>query len=387
MTPSDEPPARTGSARTGSARTDEAPTGGSRTENPRTDHATAGALERRHPGAHATSPREIPLRGWWQVVRRAVVRSAQDRVPLVAAGVAFFGFLAIFPTLIAAVLLYGLVADPTDLDGHVRQVAEVLPPDATRLVGQQLTDLVAGDQQGFSVGLVVSLVAAVWSASVGVANLVTAVNMAYEETERVGFVKRRLIALAFTLGAVVTFVLLVALVAVVPVTVTLDGVPGALLDAGRWLALAVVSAVALAGVYRFSPERRDARLPWVTVGAVVATVLWLLVSAGFSLYVTWFASYSRTYGALAGVVVLLVWMWLTSMAVLLGAEVNAEAEHQTDHDTTVGPWRARGERDAVKADTAVGRPDPPDAGPADDHTRRTRAPDTDTVHPRSGSTQ
>lgn len=337
-------------------------------------------VERRHPGAHATSPREIPLRGWWQVVRRAVLRAAEDRVPLVAAGVAFFGFLAIFPTLIAAVLLYGLVADPADLDDHVRRVTEILPPDASALVTRQLTDLVAGDQQGFSVGLAVSVAAAVWSASVGVANLVTAVNMAYQEDERVGFVKRRLLALAFTLGAVATFVVLVGLVAVVPVTITLDGVPGIVVDAVRWFALAVVSAVALAAVYRFSPERRDARLPWVTVGAVVATLLWLLVSAGFSLYVTWFASYRRTYGALAGVVVLLVWMWLTSMAVLVGAQVNAEAEHQTDDDTTVGPWRERGGRDAVKADTAVGRPDPPGT-PSPEADGPARRP----VHPGPGS--
>lgn len=319
----------------------------------------AERIDDRHPGAHARTPDQIPARGWWQVLVRALRRSAEDRVPLVGAGVAFFGFLALFPTLIAAVLLYGLVADPVDIGGHVRNVVAVLPPAAADLVTEQMRELVAEDPQGLTLGLVVAVVTALWSASVGVANLISAVNLAYDETERVGFLKRRAMALVFTVGAILTFTVLVGVVAVLPFAIETDGVPPVVVGTLRWLGLALVSAFALAVIYRYAPERRDPRPSWVSVGAVVGTAIWVLASVGFSLYVSWFGSYDRTYGTVAGVVVLLLWMWLTSMAVLLGAELNAEAEHQTDADTTVGPDRPRGERDAVKADTAVGRPDPP----------------------------
>lgn len=330
----------------------------------------AAPIDERHPGAHARTPDEIPARGWWQVLVRALHRSAEDRVPLVGAGVAFFAFLAIFPTLIAAVLLYGLVADPGDLDRHVANVAAVLPSAAGDLVTEQMRALLEADSQGLSVRFAVSIVTALWSASVGVANLITAVNLAYDETERVGFFKRRGMALLFTVGAIVTFTVLVGLVAILPFAVDTDSVHPAVLAAVRWVGLALVSAVVLAVVYRYAPERRDARTAWVSVGAVVATAIWVLASLGFSTYVQWFGSYAETYGALAGVIVLLLWLWLTSMAVLLGAELNAEAEHQTDVDTTVGPDRPRGERGAVKADTAVGRPDPPDLHRAPELPRR-----------------
>ncbi|WP_225753770.1 YihY/virulence factor BrkB family protein [Actinotalea sp. Marseille-Q4924] len=316
-------------------------------------------VEEHHPGAHAHEPDEIPPRGWWQVLVRALQQSAEDRVPLVGAGVAFFAFLALFPTLIAAVLLYGLVADPGDVDRHVGNVAAVLPSSAAELVTLQMRDLVAKDAEGLSIGFVVSIVTALWSASVGVANLITAVNLAYDETERVSFVKRRGMALLFTVGAILTFTLLVGLVAVVPFAVDTTRVSPVVVSAVRWVTLALVSAVVLAVIYRYAPERRAPRSSWVSVGAVVATAIWVLTSLGFSGYVQWFGSYTETYGALGGVMVLLLWMWLTSMAVLLGAELNAEAEYQTDEDTTVGPDRPRGRRGAVKADTAVGRPDPP----------------------------
>nr|WP_297422931.1 YihY/virulence factor BrkB family protein [uncultured Actinotalea sp.] len=318
-------------------------------------------VDDRHPGAHARTPEEIPARGWWQVLVRALRRSAEDRVPLVGAGVAFFGFLALFPTLIAAVLLYGLVADPAALDRHVQNVAAVLPPAAADLVIVQMQELVAADREGLSLGLAVALVTALWSASVGVANLISAVNLAYAETERITWVKRRAMALVFTVGAIVTFTVLVGVVAVLPFAVDTADVPAVLVGTVRWVGLALVSAGVLGVIYRYAPERRGARTAWVSVGAVVGTAIWVLASVGFSLYASWFGSYGQTYGTVAGVVVLLLWMWLTSMAVLLGAEINAEAEHQTDADTTVGPERPRGERDAVKADTAVGRPDPPGA--------------------------
>jgi membrane protein len=322
-----------------------------------------------HPGAHADSPTRIPARGWRQVVARALHRAFLDRVTLVAAGVAFFGFLALFPSLIAAVLLYGVVSTPADLADHVEALARTLPPGASELLAEQMQELVVADQGRLGVAAVVSVLVALWSAFVGMDHLLISVNLVYEESERSGFLRRRGLALLFTLGSAVVFAVLMTLIAVFPAVV--DG--GFLLGLGRWLLVLTVFVLSLAVIYRFGPDRRQPRLAWVSVGALVATGFWLVASGVFSLYVTQFDRYSRSYGALAGVVVLLVWMWLSVVAILLGAEINAEAEHQTDRDSTVGPDLPRGEREAVKADEAVGRPldgvdDDPDARP---HTQRT----------------
>ncbi|GAA2728955.1 YihY/virulence factor BrkB family protein [Cellulomonas aerilata] len=310
--------------------------------------------ERAHPGAHADSPIRIPARGWRQIVLRALQRAFVDRVTLIAAGIAFFGFLALFPSLIAAVLLYGLVSTPADLAEHVDALARTLPAAAADLLAEQMQELVAADGGRLGLAAVVSVLVALWSAFVGMDHLLISVNVVYEETERSGFLRRRWLALLFTLGSAVVFAVLLTLVAVVPAV--LDG--GFLLGLGRWLLVLSVFALSLGAIYRYGPDRRKPRVSWVTVGALVATGFWLVASAVFSLYVAEFDRYSRSYGALAGVVVLLVWMWLSVLAILLGAEINAEAEHQTDADSTVGPEQPRGAREAVKADQAVGRPAP-----------------------------
>jgi membrane protein len=174
-------------------------------------------------------------------------------------------------------------------------------------------------------------------------------------------VKRRLLALGLTLGAIVFVVVALALVAAAPAV--LDGLIGDgplrwALEAARWLGLVVVMAVALALLYRLAPDRDDPQLRWASVGAVVATVIWVVASLGFSFYVDSFGSYNKTYGTLAGVVILLLWLWITMFVVLLGAEINAEAEQQTVRDTTVGPPRPLGQRNAVKADTVPGEETP-----------------------------
>lgn len=305
-----------------------------------------------HPGAHADSPTRIPARGWRQIVLRALHRSFVDRVTLIAAGIAFFAFLALFPSLIALVLLYGLVSTPADLAEHVAALTAALPPDAAALLASQMEDLVRTDQRRLGIAALVSVLVALWSAFVGMDHLLISVNVVYEEVEHSGFWRRRMHALLFTLGAALVFFVLVALVAVFPAVV--DG--GFLLGLGRWVLLLAVFAFSLGALYRHGPDRREPRVAWVSVGALVATAFWLVASALFSVYVDEFDRYARSYGALAGVVVLLVWMWLSVVAILLGAEINAEAEHQTDADSTVGPERPRGHRDAVKADEAVGRP-------------------------------
>ena len=310
------------------------------------------------PGGQADKPTEIPAKGWKEILLRTKQQVKEDNVPLMAAGVAFYLFLALFPALIAAVTIYGLVADPQQVEQQVDSLAQTLPPEAAQLLEQQLKDIATSSSSALGWGLVASVGGALFAASGGVQNLVKAVNIAYDEEETRGFVKLRALALALTLGAVVFLAVAVGLVAVLPVVldaVNLGAAATIGVQVARWLGLVVFVAIALAVIYRYAPDRDNPKFRWVGLGSIVATVLWVVGSAAFSLYVTNFGSYSKTYGALAGVVVLLLWLWLTSLIVLVGAEINSETEMQTAEDTTEGPEKPMGERDAVKADTVVGR--------------------------------
>ena len=304
-------------------------------------------------GKDAEKPTEIPPRGWWQVVRRAFKESSADNVPILAAGVAFFGFLAIFPAIIAAITLYGIFADPETVAAQVRDLSAALPEQAQPILADQLQSVASASGGALGIGLVVSLLAALWSASSGTGNLLKAINIAYDEDESRGFLKVRGIALALTLGAIVFLLLTLALVAVVPVVLNvlpLGPVGTILAQVLRWVLLVALVVAALAVTYRIAPDRDQPRFSWVTTGSLVATVLWIIGSIAFSLYVNNFGSYNKTYGAIAGVVVLMLWLYLTSYIVLLGAEVNAESERQTRADTTRGASAPMGERGAAAAD-------------------------------------
>jgi membrane protein len=310
-------------------------------------------LERDYPGANADQPSQIPAKGWFQVTKRAWAESKVDQVPLLAAGVAFYSFLSLFPAMIAAVTIYGLVADPATVARQAKALSEALPSDAASLITGQLESIASQPQQSLGLGLIIALALALWSASGGVGNIMTAVNLAYDEEETRGFVKRKALSLAFTLGAIAFVVVAVILIAVTPVLLDAVFPEGAIrvaLNVARWVGLLIAVAVALAVLYRFAPDRDHPKFSWVSVGAAVATVIWMVASLGFSLYVDNFGSYGKTYGALAGVALLMLWLWITAFIVLLGAEINAEAEQQTVRDTTVGEPEPLGSRGAVKAD-------------------------------------
>lgn len=309
------------------------------------------------PGSQAESPRQIPARGWWQVLVRALRESQQDNISLLAAAVAFYGFLAIFPALIALVTLVGLVADPQTITEQIQSVTMGSPAAARELITAQLAALTGTSGGALTAGLVASLLGALWSASSGTANLITAVNVAYREKQTRGWVKLRAVALLLTLASVVFLVLALALIALVPVVLPAIPLgPGAavLAQIVRWGLLLALIIIGLAVLYRVAPSRRPPKFRWVSVGSVVAALLWLLGSAGFSAYVTYFGHYNKTYGALGGVIVLLLWLFLTSYIVLLGAEINAQSEYQTGYDTTVGAPRPMGQRHAVVADSSAG---------------------------------
>jgi membrane protein len=313
------------------------------------------------PGIHAEKPTDIPWRGWKQIVKRAWAENKADNMPIIAGGVAFFGFLSIFPALIALISIYGLVASPETVATQVEDLSAQLPDSAAQLIGDQLKSIVSNSSSALSVGLVVSILAALWSASGGVGNLITAVNLAYDEVETRNFVKLKLLSLGLTLGAIAFVIVTFGLVAVVPAVIEqlpLGVVGTVLAQIARWVLLLAVFAGSLAVLYRVAPDRDAPRFRWVSLGAVVVTVIWAVVSVGFAIYVNNFGSYDKTYGAIAGVIVLMLWLYLTCYLVLLGAEINSEAEHQTAHDTTTGEPQPMGRRDATMADTLPERPEP-----------------------------
>jgi membrane protein len=312
------------------------------------------------PGVGADRPSQIPAAGWQQILRRSWRETMDDNIPLLAAGVAFFAFLALFPGLLAGMTVYGLVADPAQVQDQVASLSEVLPRETAQLLQDQAREVTTRSDNALGVGLVVSLLIALLSASGGVANLIKAVNIAYDERESRSFLARRAIALLLTVCAVVFLVVAVGVITVVPVVMNglgLDAAGRFLVQVLRWGGLVAFVLVALAVVYRYAPDRANPKVRWIGLGSVVATTLWALGSAVFSLSVSMFGRFGQTYGALAAVVVLLLWLFLTAFIVLLGAEINSEMEHQTAKDTTQGLPQPMGQRGAVKADT-VARPAP-----------------------------
>jgi membrane protein len=344
----------------------------SRTGEERRAEQTSGGV----PGGEAERPTEIPPKGWFQIAKRGWKEAQADQVPLLSAGVAFYAFLALFPALIALVSLYGIVADPNTIASQIESLGQTLPDAARQLITDQVNQL-AARRRALSIGLFVGIVIALFSASGGMQNLITAVNVAYDEEQTGNFVKKRAVALIWTLGAIVFMVIMLAMVAVLPPL--LEEIFGG--GAIRWVlqilgyvVLFAIVTAALAILYRFATDRDDPKMKWVSVGALVATAIWLLASIGFSIYTATLGNYAKTYGTFAGIVILLFWLWLTSYAILLGAEINAESEQQTIRDTTKGPVEPLGERGAVKADSLP--PDDPEKADAElreeDRTSRTQ---------------
>jgi membrane protein len=310
-------------------------------------------------GREADHPRQFPARGWRDILLRVKDETSKDNISMIAAGVAFYLMLAIFPMLAATVSIYGLVADPADVQRNFEAVAGVIPEEARSIMVDQLTAVssASGGQLGF--GVVLSIALTLWSASRGVIAMITALNIAYDEEEKRSFIKLNAIALALTLALIVFMIVTLAVVVGLPVVIgylNLGETVEWTIRLARWPILAVAIILALAVLYRYAPDRDAPRWRWVSWGAVVATAIWLLGSVAFSVYVSNFADYNKTYGAMGAVIILLLWFNLSSYAVLLGAELNAEMEHQTARDTTKGVERPLGQRRAYVADTVGHKP-------------------------------
>lgn len=305
-------------------------------------------------GREANSPRDIPWDGWKDVFWRVWLETSQDRLTIVASSVAFYGLLALFPALISIVAIYGLVADPADVVRQMNNYSLALPWTARSLITEQLMEIVKGSDATLTVGVVVGLLFSLFSASSGVAALMTGVNIAYGEAETRGWLRLRFLALSFTIGLSLFVIVNAAVIALLPSVLEFIGLGAATrLAIGllRWPAMGAGVMLGLCILYRYAPDRTPPKWPWVAWGAALATAIWFVASLVFSLYAENLGRFNKTYGAIGGVVVLLLWLFISSLAILLGAELNAELEHQTELDTTIGPPRPMGERDAQMADT------------------------------------
>ena len=306
-------------------------------------------------GRAAQRPWHIPGRGWWDVLKRVKDETTRDHVGLIAAGCAFYGLLALFPAIAAAIAIWGLVADPNQIVEQLDGLTRTLPPEAAEIIHEQAASAASSDS-GALLTAILAILVGVYSASKGIKSLTEGLNIAYDEKEGRGIVAKTLLNLGLTFGAVIGLLVAVLLIVVVPIVIAV--VPmGALGEAlgqlARWVILLGGALLAFGALYWIGPARERATWHWVTPGAVVGVALWVGGSGVFSIYVARMASYDSTYGALGSVVVLLMWLWLTAFAILIGAEVNCELERQTKHDTTRGPDKPMGERGAYAADTVA----------------------------------
>ena len=331
-----------------------------------------GKNPERDRGRSAELPSEIPRQGWRDILLRVMHRISEDNLALVAAGIAFNAMFAVFPTLIVLVSIYGLFASPQDVSSQFKPFYSMLPADAASLIQTSLTNLVGKSNSTLGIGAAISMAVTIYSSAQGMSALTSATNIAYHEPERRGFFKLLAIAILFTLGGLAGVLVLLGLGIAVPyVLAALPFGPIAkqIALALRWVLIWFFAVGALTVVYRYAPCRENARWRWITWGSVIAATLWLGGSVIFSLYVQNFGSYGKTYGALGGVMILLMWFYLGAFAVILGAEINAEMEHQTAVDTTTGSPQPLGERGAYVADT-VG----PTPGMSQNESRRSASP-------------
>ena len=323
---------------------------GSGPQGARDDH---DAVAPDAPGRSANSPLEIPARGWWQILKRTGNAVMQDGLLAQAAAMTFYSLLALFPALAMLVSLYGLIADPRTLADTVSGIQGVVPGGGMQIITGQLKSLASAPHKALGLGLLIGFATSLWSATSGIKALFSALNVAYNENETRSFIRLTGIAMVFTLTTILFLVLAIGGVVALPAVLTLLGIGAEaklVLELLRWPVLLVGLGVFLSLVYRYGPCRARARWRWVTWGSAAAVIGWLIVSVAFSYYTAHFGSYNKTYGTLGAAVGFMTWLWLSATVVLVGAEFDAEMEHQTAQDTTDGPDKPMGARGANAAD-------------------------------------
>src|SRR5438874_4853925 len=313
-------------------------------------------MARRHDprGHEAESPWRIPRAGWKQILARTWQQTWIDNVGLVAAGVAFYGFLAFVPLLAAIVLIYGLLAKVGTVIDTMGALFQILPPDIAKLLSDQVIGIVQTSGSKSGIGLVIALAIALYGASNGAGAIITALNIAYEEREKRPLWQYYTVALLITVGVIITALLALAAAAITSMLgefLPRAAEPMILLGkAAVYVAMTLAGAAIAATLYRFAPCRAHAKWVWITPGSIFTAFMWLLLTLAFGFYVSKVANYAATYGSLAAVAGLLTWMYLSAYAFVFGAELNREVEHQTAKDSTTGKPRPMGTRGAWAAD-------------------------------------
>lgn len=304
-------------------------------------------------GRSAETPLSIPAKGWMDILWRVYEKIGDNRIGLIAAGIAFYGLLALFPSITAAVAIVGAVFNASLLLDSSGWLLAALPEEASVLITDQIEEVATADDATLGIAAVVAVVLAFWSASKGVGSFIEGMNVIYDEDEERGFVRLKVVTIILTVAMITGLALSVVVVAAIPTMMEVFGESNLWQDIAmlvRWPIMFVLGAGGIAILYRFAPSRDDAEWKWLTPGAVIACLLWVVSTVGFSYYVQSFGSYNETFGALGGVIIMLTWLWISAFVVLLGAQLDAEMEAQTKEDTTVGPDEPMGERGAHKAD-------------------------------------
>ncbi|MEZ0169345.1 YihY/virulence factor BrkB family protein [Microvirga sp. TS319] len=314
-------------------------------------HAAAAEPGR---GREANKPTEIPAKGWKDILWRTYEEFGKDRVTSVAAGVTYYALLAVFPAIAALVSIYGLFADPGTIQDHLNALSGVLPGGAMEVIGDQVKRIASKGGGALGFGFIFGLAVSLWSANAGMKAVFDALNIVNNEDEKRSFIWLNLTSLTFTLCAILFILVALGGIVVLPIVLQFIGLGQGtewLVSLLRWPILLIGVTFALSLIYRFGPSRDKAEWRWITPGGIIASVLWIAVSMLFSWYVSNFGSYNETYGSLGAVIGFMTWIWLSSIIVLLGAEINAEMEHQTIQDTTEGVRQPMGMRGATMADT------------------------------------
>jgi membrane protein len=298
----------------------------------------------------ATHPQQFSITNWWQITKRVIQKIQQDNMSLIAAGVAFYFLLAIFPLLASLISMYGLFVDHDTLNQHINLLVGVIPEQSRTILETQIEKLLSTDNSALSLGFIFSFLLTLWSGGKGSVALISACNITYQEHKTRSFFKMIVVRILLTLATVLIMLLMLLLIVGIPILLNLVNESSqSLLSWITWPILLLVFNLSLASLYKYAPHRESAKWRWVTPGATLATLFWLIGSYLFNLYISEYASYNETYGSMGGVVILLMWFYITAYTILLGAEINAASELQTLKDTTTGDEKPRGERGAYVA--------------------------------------
>ena len=315
-------------------------------------------------GRDAQTPWQIPWRGWREALKRAFLQIGKDNIPIVGAGVAFYAFLSLFPLIIATISLYGLVASPEDVTEQLSAFSDALPAEAHTLIQEQMQRLATQTDDSLGWGVALGVLIAVWSSSRAVKNMMVALNIAYNESEGRNIFKQAVRGLWLTFLIIVALIIALAFIVVVPPLLSklpIGEVGRQLVATVRWPVLLILAVVIIGMLYRWGPNRANARIVWLSPGALFAAITWIVASWAFSFFVSRFGNYDETYGSVAAVIILLLWFMISATVVLIGAEINGELERQTREDTTTGNPKPLGQRGAYVADTVGGEDKEKDA--------------------------